>query len=89
MASKDCLTVENLPPEMKSVAHEAMASGRGEQREPIKKLIKEQSEEIERQMILTVLEACGNNVTRAARELGMSRKGLQLKMIKYNLRKGI
>jgi DNA-binding NtrC family response regulator len=88
MTSKDCLTAEHLPPELKAAAQEVATSGRGEPREPVKKLIKEQSEEIERQMILEVLEACGHNVTRAARELGMSRKGLQLKMIKYNLRKG-
>ncbi len=88
MASKDTLCAEYLPPELKSAVPETASSGRSDQREPIKKLIKEQSEEIERQMILSVLEACGNNVTRAARELGMSRKGLQLKMIKYNLRKG-
>jgi len=34
-----------------------------------------------------VLDDCGGNVTRAAQQLGFSRKGLQLKMIKYNLRK--
>ncbi|NPU83637.1 MAG: sigma-54-dependent Fis family transcriptional regulator [Syntrophaceae bacterium] len=88
MASKDSLTADNLPPELKAAVQEAVLSGRGDQREPIKKLIKEHSEEIERQMILSVLESCGYNVTRAAQELGMSRKGLQLKMIKYNLRKG-
>ncbi len=88
MSRTDILSAEHLPPELKSVAPEAAAPGRGEQREPVKKLIREQSEEIERQMIQEVLESCGQNVTRAARELGMSRKGLQLKMIKYNLRKG-
>ena len=33
------------------------------------------------------LEECGGNVTRAAQQIGISRKGLQLKMIKYSLRK--
>ncbi|MBP6916381.1 MAG: hypothetical protein KBB93_09805, partial [Syntrophaceae bacterium] len=34
-----------------------------------------------------MLEEAGGNVTKAAQQLGLSRKGLQLKMIKYNLRK--
>jgi two-component system response regulator AtoC len=34
-----------------------------------------------------VLNECGGNVTKAAAQLGLSRKGLQLKMIKYKLRK--
>ena len=44
-------------------------------------------EDIEKQMIISVLEECGNNVTRAAKQLGLSRKGLQLKMMKYKLRR--
>jgi transcriptional regulator with GAF, ATPase, and Fis domain len=44
-------------------------------------------ENVERQMIIKCLEEQGGNVTNAAKELGLSRKGLQLKMIKYNLRK--
>ena len=44
-------------------------------------------EEVEKGMIMKVLEECEGNVTRAAHQLGFSRKGLQLKMIKYNLRK--
>jgi len=38
-------------------------------------------------MLARCLEECGGNVTRASQQLGLSRKGLQLKMIKYNLRK--
>jgi DNA-binding NtrC family response regulator len=38
-------------------------------------------------MIESTLNECEGNVTQAAKRLGMSRKGLQLKMIKYNLRK--
>jgi len=44
-------------------------------------------ENVEKQMIIKCLEDSGDNVTRAAKQLGISRKGLQLKMIKYNLRK--
>jgi DNA-binding NtrC family response regulator len=44
-------------------------------------------EEVEKQSIIQCLEEVGGNVTKAAQRLGLSRKGLQLKMIKYNLRK--
>ena len=38
-------------------------------------------------MIVKILEECNRNISKAAIKLGLSRKGLQLKMIKYNLRK--
>jgi len=38
-------------------------------------------------MIMKVLKESGGNVSKAALQLGVSRKGLQLKMAKYNLRK--
>ena len=44
-------------------------------------------EEMERQIISRCLEECDGKVTRAAERLGLSRKGLQLKMIKHHLRK--
>jgi DNA-binding NtrC family response regulator len=44
-------------------------------------------ENVERQMIIKYLEESGDNVTKTAKSLGLSRKGLQLKMSKYNLRK--
>lgn len=44
-------------------------------------------ENAERQMIIKYLEESEGNVTKTAKLLGLSRKGLQIKMIKYNLRK--
>jgi two-component system response regulator AtoC len=38
-------------------------------------------------VIIRVLDEYGGNITKAAVQLGLSRKGLQLKMIKYKLRK--
>jgi two-component system response regulator AtoC len=52
-----------------------------------KEIVKGQAEAAESHIIARVLEQCGKNVTRAADRLGISRKGLQLKMIKYGLRK--
>jgi len=42
--------------------------------------------EAERRMIRAALQATGLNVTRAAERLGLSRRGLQLKMKEYGLR---
>jgi DNA-binding NtrC family response regulator len=59
----------------------------GIRQKPFKDIMKNHMEDIEKQMIISVLEECGNNVTRAAKKLGLSRKGLQLKMMKYKLRR--
>ena len=42
--------------------------------------------DIEKQMIVRVLEECEGNISKAARQLGLSRRGLHLKLAKYNLR---
>jgi len=83
MARGDAIAAEDRPPEWK----EPTVTPQGNTEKPFKDFIKSQTEERERQMIVRILEECGGNVTRAAQQLGLSRKGLQLKMIKYNLRK--
>jgi two-component system response regulator AtoC len=83
MAKGDAIAAEDLPPEVKVPP----VPPQGKTEKPFKDFIKSQTEEVERQMIIRILEECGGNVTRAAQQLGLSRKGLQLKMIKYNLRK--
>jgi two-component system response regulator AtoC len=83
MAKGDTIVAEDLPPEVKAPPVPPL----GKTEKPFKDFIKSQTEEVERQMIIRILEECGGNVTRAAQQLGLSRKGLQLKMIKYNLRK--
>ncbi len=40
-------------------------------------------EDLERRMIVEALRNHGGNVTRAARELGITRRGLQLKLVRY------
>jgi two-component system response regulator HupR/HoxA len=42
-------------------------------------------EELERQMIREALHKHGGNISRAARELGLTRRGLQLKLGRYAL----
>jgi|GEM_PF-3316563 len=64
-----------------------MAGGRSESKGSFKNILKDKPEEIEKDMIMKVLKESGGNVSKAALQLGVSRKGLQLKMAKYNLRK--
>ena len=87
MAGGDTITFEDIPPEWKSAAEAISVSQKGGEKKPFKDFVKGQMEEVEKQSIIQCLEEVGGNVTKAAQRLGLSRKGLQLKMIKYNLRK--
>jgi len=88
LAQGQTLTLSDLPPEIISEKGRGLSSDSGKSAKSFKDIIKSSTEEIEKQMIVKTLESCDGNVSRAARELGLSRKGLQLKMIKYNLRRG-
>jgi len=61
----------------------------GDEKKPglYRNFIESQKAEVEKRMIEKILEECSGNITHAAKRLGFSRKGLQLKMVKYNLRK--
>ena len=85
MAQGDVLALEDLPPEIQQAA-ERVSSLPHASTGPFKDVIRSQTEEVERQLILRALDDCDGNVTRAAKVLGLSRKGLQLKMIRYQLR---
>jgi len=87
MAGGDTITLEDIPPEWKSAAEVLSISQPAGQKKPFKDFVKGHMEEVEKQSIIQCLDECGGNVTKAAQRLGLSRKGLQLKMIKYNLRK--
>ena len=87
MAGGDSITFEDIPPEWKSAAEAIAVAQQGGQKKPFKDFVKGHMEEVEKQSIIQCLDEVGGNVTKAAKRLGLSRKGLQLKMIKYNLRK--
>jgi DNA-binding NtrC family response regulator len=53
---------------------------------PLKEIVREQVQAIERDLIVRGLEVTGGNVTRTARLLKISRKSLQLKMKEFGLR---
>lgn len=88
MAKEDRIGSEDIPPELKNApATSAALAYRETHPKPLKDFMRSHLEDLEKQMIIRTLEECGGNVTRAAQQIGISRKGLQLKMIKYQLRK--
>ncbi|MEI8172343.1 MAG: sigma-54 dependent transcriptional regulator [Deltaproteobacteria bacterium] len=87
MAGGDTIELEDIPAELKLAASASQVSRPDALEKPFKDVMKSHMEEVEKQAIIQCLEECGGNVTKAAQRLGLSRKGLQLKMIKYNLRK--
>jgi len=87
MAGTPTITADEVPPEFKVSLEQDIAGGADEDRSQFKDLVRSHMENVEKQMILKCLEEFEGNVTKAAKKLGLSRKGLQLKMIKYNLRK--
>ena len=87
MSEGPLLTLNLIPPEMKESLHETPAPKGDLPETPGHDVLKSHMGEMERQIIARCLEECGGNVTRAAERLGLSRKGLQLKMIKHHLRK--
>jgi len=87
MATGDTVTLEDIPPGLKSRGVATSIPGFEGQKKSFKEIIKNKTGEIERQIIVKVLKECNWNVTKAAMQLGLSRRGLHLKMTKYNLRK--
>ena len=88
MASTSIITAAEVPQEFKDeLEKNALAPGEFGDK-PLKDFMRAHIEEVEKQMIIKYLEDLDGNVTKAAKQMGLSRKGLQLKMIKYNLRKG-
>jgi two-component system response regulator AtoC len=53
---------------------------------PLKDIVKQHTETLEKELIARALEATGGNVTKAARKLEISRKSLQNKMKEHGLR---
>ncbi|MBU4371218.1 MAG: sigma-54 dependent transcriptional regulator [Syntrophaceae bacterium] len=87
MAEGPIITMAIAPPEIVRAAHEPRPAAPATTETPERDVLKSHMEEMEKQIIARCLEECDGNVTRAAERLGLSRKGLQLKMIKHRLRK--
>ena len=87
MAKTPTITVDEVPPEFQANLEQDTAASADEDKTHFKDFVRSHMENVEKQMIVKCLEEFEGNVTKAARQLGLSRKGLQLKMIKYSLRK--
>lgn len=87
MAKIPMITAGEVPPEFKANLEKDVEALTDEDKKPFKDFMRTHMENVERQMIIQCLDELEGNVTKAAKQLGLSRKGLQLKMIKYNLRK--
>jgi two-component system, NtrC family, response regulator AtoC len=87
LAKNNLITSQEVPLEFKAALDKIITAPADDGKKPFKDYMRDHVENVERQMIIKCLEESGGNVTNAAKQLGLSRKGLQLKMIKYNLRK--
>lgn len=87
MAEGRVIASNMIPPEMQRDASRNLPQMAAEE-EPLQDALKIHMDEMEKKIVTRCLEECDGNVTKAAQKLGLSRKGLQLKMIKHNLRKG-
>jgi two-component system, NtrC family, response regulator AtoC len=82
----------DLPPSLRASAEVAPAallestSAASGPPGPLKEIVKEQVQAIERDLIVRGLEVTGGNVTRTAKLLKISRKSLQMKMKEFGLR---
>jgi DNA-binding NtrC family response regulator len=88
MADGSVITAEVLPPDIFKINPAQGFNPSTAPDETPHDALKSHMEEMEKQIITRCLEECDGNVTRTSQKLGLSRKGLQLKMIKHNLRKG-
>ncbi|MCP4871154.1 MAG: sigma-54-dependent Fis family transcriptional regulator [Proteobacteria bacterium] len=92
LAENGRLTVEDLPKEVRDGRKDPEAgvdTVREIEKVPdgnLKDIVREQSQRLEKELILRALEEDDWNVTHTAKRLGISRKGLQIKMKDYGLR---
>jgi two-component system response regulator AtoC len=76
------LRTTTVTPEQLSAAVKGLPTAPG----PLKEIVKEQVQAIERDLIVRGLEVTNGNVTRTAKLLKISRKSLQMKMKEFGLR---
>lgn len=92
MSDEPILQVEELPSEVSGAfAHSELEAESGESAEDLskfKEIVRKRTQLFERELIERALDETSGNVTRAAEKLGLSRKGLQLKLKELGLRRG-
>lgn len=88
MSEGEILNVGDLPEEMQGLIKNVQDSGESEQEMGFKEIVRKQTQTVERDLIEKALEETGGNVTHAAEKLGLSRKGLQIKMKELGFKRG-
>lgn len=85
LADGDALTVGDLPEEMREGG--GSSSSGGDASLGFKETVRRKTQETEKTLIEQALDETDGNVTRTAEKLGLSRKGLQLKMKELGIRR--
>lgn len=90
MSESAVLQFRDLPHEViEAVGGQSLLEGGAEEPSSFKEIVRKQTQTLERDLIEKALEETGGNVTRAAEKLGLSRKGLQLKIKELGLKRGV
>lgn len=86
LADSDTLSIRDLPEE---IATETFGAGTraGDDELGFKEFVRRKTQETERKLIERALDDASGNVTRTAEKLGLSRKGLQLKMKELGIKR--
>jgi nitrogen regulation protein NR(I) len=87
MCEGQVLRVADLPEELTGVS--ASASSAQDEGPSFKEIVQRQTRSLERDLIEKALEETSGNITRAAEKLGLSRKGLQLKIKDLGLKRPV
>lgn len=90
MADGPVLGVADLPDELRGSLTSMLDGGEGDgsaESPSFKELVRRQTQSYERELIRRALDDTSGNVTRAAEKLGLSRKGLQLKMKELGIKR--
>ncbi len=88
LASSPVIRWEDLPAEVQGDKVPQVTKDIGKEEDfSLRKAVEQKTTEVERHLIRRALDLFKGNITRAAEYLGISRRGLQIKMRKYGLRK--
>jgi DNA-binding NtrC family response regulator len=89
MCEGNILSFEDLPEEFIPPHSDKNPISHHPESSSFKQIVRRQTQSLERDLIEKALEETSGNVTRAAEKLGLSRKGLQLKMKELGLKRSI
>jgi DNA-binding NtrC family response regulator len=87
MCEESSLSAVDLPEELSAGLLMRGEEVDGSEASSLKQIVRRQTQALERELIEKALEETHGNVTRAAEKLGLSRKGLQLKMKELGVRR--